>query len=168
MRIAIPDGQDMVMHITTELGSPRLNERLRESWNVQYNNDSTLTPREREAARIRTAHLMGCTMCIGVRMGRDLPGFSDEPIPEELYLDVFEYRTSPTYSVRERLAIEFGERYSLDYKSLADDETFWEQLQSNFTEVEIADLCLLCGTWESATKMFHLLVGLDVACAIAR
>lgn len=158
----------MVMHVTTELGSPRLNARLRESWNVQYDNDSTLTPREREAARIRTAHLMGCTMCIGVRMGRDLPGFSPEPIPEELYLEVFEYRTSPVYSVRERLAVEFAERYSLDYKSLADDEDFWQQLQTNFTEVEIADLCLLCGTWESATKMFHLLVGLEVACAIAR
>ena len=56
-RIRIPEGTDPVMHVVTELGSPRLNQRLRESWDVQYDNDSTLTPREREAARIRTAHL---------------------------------------------------------------------------------------------------------------
>jgi alkylhydroperoxidase family enzyme len=167
-RIRIPEGTDPVMHVVTELGSPRLNQRLRESWDVQYDNDSTLTPREREAARIRTAHLMGCSMCIGVRMGRDLPGFSPEPIPEELYLNVFDYATWPGYSTRERLAVEFAERYSLDYQYLAEDDEFWSRLQANFTEVEIADLCLLCGTWESATKMYHLLCGLEDSCAITR
>jgi alkylhydroperoxidase family enzyme len=169
MRIEIPDdGRDIVMHVVTELGSPRLNQRLRESWVYQYDNDSTLTPREREAARIRTAHLMGCSMCIDVRMERDMPGFSPEPIPEDLYLNVFDYKTWPGYSTRERLAVEFAERYSTDYKGMAADEDFWGQLKENFTETELADLCLLCGTWESATKMYHLLVGLDVACAIAR
>jgi alkylhydroperoxidase family enzyme len=168
VRIDVPEGQDIVMHVVTELGSPRLNQRLRDSWDVQYDNDSTLTPREREAARIRTAHLMGCAMCVEVRMGRDLAGFSDEPIPEDLYQNVFAYRTWEGYSVRERLAIEFAERYSTDYKSMAADEDFWEQLTANFTETELADLCLLCGTWESATKMYHLLIGLDVACAIAQ
>lgn len=168
MKIEIPEGQQMVMHIVTELGSPRLNQRLRESWDYQYDNDSTLTPREREAARIRTAHMMGCTMCIGVRMGRDKPGFSAEPIPEELYLEVFDYRTSPVYSTRERLCIEFAERYSLDHKSLADDEEFWDQMRLHFTETEWADLCLLCATWEQATKMFHILAGTEVSCAVSR
>lgn len=167
MRIEIPEGQDAVMHVVTELGSPRLNLRLRDSWDVQYENDSTLSPREREAARIRTAHLMGCSMCVDVRMGRDKPGFSPEPIPEDLYQKVFEYRTWEGYSARERLAIEFAERYFLDYRSMATDEGFWGQLKGNFTDTELADLCLLCGTWESAAKMYHLLVGLDVACAIS-
>ncbi len=168
MRIEIPEGQDMVMHIVTEMGSPRLNQRLRESWDYQYDNDSTLTPREREAARIRTAHLMGCTMCVDVRMGRDKPGFSPEPIPEELYTEVFDYQTSPVYSARERLCIEFAERYMLDYKDMADDEAFWDRMREHFTQQEWADLCLLCATWEQATKMFHILVGTNIGCSLSR
>ena len=52
-------------------------------------------------------------------MGRDKPGFSPDPIPEALYTEVFDYRTSPVYSVRELLCIEFAERYSIDHKALA-------------------------------------------------
>lgn len=149
MRINLPAGEDPVRYTMT-----------------RYFNDSTVTPREREAARARTAHQMSCAYCTAFRAARDLPNFSDEAIPEEIYEHVFEYKTWPGYTERERLAIEFAERFMIDYQDMADDEPFWERMQANFSETEIVDLCLLIGMWDSSAKMFHLLVGIEDACRI--
>src|SRR5262245_44268883 len=112
-RIALPEHEDVFTHVMTRLGSPRLNRRVTEGWEAQYDPDATtLTPREREAARIRSAYLVGCGSCIAFRAARDIPGFCDDEIPEGLYENVFAYRTWPGYSERERLIIEFTERYS--------------------------------------------------------
>jgi alkylhydroperoxidase family enzyme len=165
-RIALPPDQDHFLYVMNKVGSPRLNKRLNDGWDAQYFNDSTVTPREREAARIRMAHHVGCASCIAFRAAHDLPAFSDQEIPEELYENIFNYRSWPGYTERERLIIEFAERYSDDYRGMVEDEELWTRLRASFSEVELADLCLLCGTWESATRMYHLLVGIDVACAV--
>src|SRR5829696_6517272 len=150
-----------------KIGSPRLLESRTDSWLAQYLNDSSLTPRERESARIRSAHHVGCTNCVAFRAARDVPGFSDEPIPEELYENVFDYKTSPGYTERERLIIQFTERYILDHEELAADDAFWSRLKASFTDVELADLCLLVGMWDSSAKMYHLLVGINDGCSLA-
>lgn len=165
-RIELPEGVNAFDYVVTQVGSPALQQRLKDSWKAQMLNDSTLTPREREAARIRSAYNIGCTNCVELRMARDLPGFSDEPIDEGVYENVFAYSTWPGYTTRERLIIEFVERHAEDYRALAEDDEFWTRLKDNFTDVELADLCLLCGTWDAATKMYHLLVGVDAACQV--
>lgn len=165
-RIRLPPNEDPVLYTMTRVGSPRLLESRVESWGAQYFNDSTVTPREREAMRMRGAHQMSCTFCTAFRGARDLEGFTDEEIPEEFYENVFEYKTWPGYTERERLAIEFMERFMLDYQDMADDVPFWDRMQANFNEVELFDLCHLAGQWDWSAKMFHLLVGIEDGCRI--
>lgn len=98
------------------------------------------------------------------RPARDRPGFSNEEIPGDLYEHVLEYETWPGFTERERLCVEFAERYADDYADLCGDQVIWTRLKSSFTDVELADLCLLCGTWDSTARMYHLLVDMDVTC----
>jgi alkylhydroperoxidase family enzyme len=166
VRIEIPQDEDPFFYVMGKIGSPKLLESRINSWYAQYLNDSPLTPREREAMRTRAAHHVGCSSCVASRMARDMPGFSDEPIPEEVYDNVFAYKTWPGYTERERLIIEFTERYILDYEGLAEDHGFWTRLKASFSDVELADMCLLLGMWDSSTRMYHLLVGINASCSL--
>ncbi|WP_433733266.1 carboxymuconolactone decarboxylase family protein [Nocardia sp. CA-129566] len=177
-RIGLPAGEDPFAYIMLKIGSPRLNKSLLESWDAQYFNDSTVTPRERECLRTRLAQQQqACNYCDAFRLHRDAQGFaaiigvnrgefSFDETPEELYERVFEYATWPGYTERERLAIEFGERFCHDYQDLAADDAFWERMKASFSDTEIADLCLMVGVWDSSAKMFHLLVGFEEGCPI--
>lgn len=162
-RIDIPDGEDPLVYALSKAGSPILTRRRAESMAAQYVNDTTLTARERELCRMLIAHMMGCSHCLKVRMGRDRPGFAPEPIPESFYTDVLDYRTAPGYSDRERLAAEFCERYANDHLDLAEDEETWDRLHAAFTDQEIADLCIMAGTWEAGRRMFQILQ-VDTVC----
>ena len=157
LRIAVPADQDPLTYVLGQAGSPALSRARAEAFNAQYDNDSSLSPREREVARMTIAHLMGCNHCVRIRMGRDRPGFSADPIPEELYTHVLEYRSWPGYSERERLAAEFCERFATDHVTLADDDETWVRLHENFSDAEIADLCILAGTWDAGRRMFQVL-----------
>jgi len=161
VRVDIPAGEHPVIWSTRSIGSPRLRRNQAESFDAAYFNDSHLTPRERELIRMRSAYDSGCALCIGTRAGRDKPGYADEEIPLDVYEHVLEYKTWPGYTERERLVIEFCERYIVDYRHLAGDEDFWARLTARFSEDELADLCMLCGHWDATTRMFHLLLGLD-------
>jgi alkylhydroperoxidase family enzyme len=150
----------------TKVGSLRLHQSKMESWHAQYLNDSTLTPREREAMRIRFTYIIGCSSCNVWRPAITLPGFAKEPIEEEFYENVLQYKTWPHYTERERLLIEFVERFAYDYLDLCQDDAFWGRLKSAFTEVELADMCILTGVWDSSTKMYHLLYGVGSDCTL--
>lgn len=167
MRITLPEDANPVVYATMQVGSPKLTELRQTAFRVTYLNDSTLSPREREMIRMRAVYHTSCSLCSGTRAARDIPGYSDETIPEELYEHVMQWRTWPGYTERERLAIEFCERYLLDYQSMCGDEDLWARLDSSFSETEIGDLCLLCGHWDAAAKMFHLLLGLEDACDVS-
>jgi alkylhydroperoxidase family enzyme len=166
MRFTLPDGENPVVYSTRRLGSPVLVEARNAAFQTAYINDSTLTPREREMIRMRSVYQASCSLCSQTRAARDVKGYSDEPIPEELYDHILDWRTWPGYTDRERLGIEFCERYMLDYMDMVYDEDLWTRLHANFTETEIGDLCLLVGLWDASTKQFHLLVGLDGSCEI--
>jgi alkylhydroperoxidase family enzyme len=168
VRITVPEGANPVVYATMQVGSAKLTELRQLAFRVTYLNDSSLTPREREMIRMRSVYHASCSLCSQTRAARDIPGYSDEEIPEELYDNVMRWRSWPGYTDRERLAIEFCERYTLDYQSMCNDDEFWSRLQANFSETEIGDLCLLCGHWDAAAKMFHLLLGLDDACDISK
>src|SRR3954454_2790000 len=119
MRISIPVGEDPVIWSTRSVGSARLCRNQLESFDAAYFNDSDLSPRERELIRMRSALDSGCPLCMGTRAGVDKPGYADEEIPSDIYEHVLEFRTWPGYTARERLVIEFCERYILDYRDLA-------------------------------------------------
>ena len=102
---------------------------------------STLATREREAARYTIALINDCAVCRATRAKDAVT----EGIDEGFYREVPEWRTSEHLSIREGLAAEFAQRFALDH--LAMDEEFWGRLRQGYSDEEIADLTMCCGTW---------------------
>jgi alkylhydroperoxidase family enzyme len=86
---------------------------------------SLLSLRELEAARMRTAQINGCVLCMDMRSNRDLAGFLEkggvdprkavsargDPVPDErFYQQVENWRDADCFSARERLVIEYADR----------------------------------------------------------
>lgn len=136
---------------------------------------SRLSLREFEGARARTAEINGCVICQGFRAARDLGGMfagtgtrgtvvDNGPAPDEaFYAAVSEWRTSPVFSDRERLAIEFAERFGIEPKAIASDEAFWTKARAAFSDAEIADLANCVAAWVGLGRVAHVL-GFDEVC----
>jgi hypothetical protein len=86
---------------------------------------SMVSLREFEGARARVAQINGCLVCQKFRSARDVPGYMEgiggnparaisghgHPEPDEAFYEaVAQWRESPLFSERERLAIELGSR----------------------------------------------------------
>ena len=143
--------------------------------------ETTLTYREAEGARIRIAHINGCLMCQGYRiadqLGEALQNMDmaeapntgaarGEPPTEAFYAAAAQgRRESDLFSERERLAIEYAERIALAPIPLPTDDDFWDRLHRRFDDGEIADLTYSITTWIATGRIVHAL-GLDGACAI--
>ena len=142
--------------------------------------ETTLTFREAEAARIRIAHINGCHLCKNFQVAEGLPGLlrrmnsteeantarrGPAPTPE-FYAAVPDWRQSDLFSPRERLAIEFAEKVSLEPNDVAYDEAFWARLLAQFDEGEIVDLTYSVTTWIATGRFVHVL-GLDGVCPTA-
>jgi alkylhydroperoxidase family enzyme len=138
---------------------------------------SMLSLREFEGARARTAEINGCIVCQAFRAARDAPAMfaasgtrpphivSDNgPAPDEaFYAAVSAWRTSPLFSERERLAIEFAERFAQEPKVLAEDEDFWAKARAAFADGEIVDLAHSVAAWVGLGRVAHVL-GFDTVC----
>ena len=140
---------------------------------------STLTLREFEGARARTAEINGCRICRSWRSARDVPpmlraygGDGTSPLlergpapGEDYYESVSQWRSSAIYNERERLAIEYAEGMGLDPQGIAQNEDFWERFKGQFSDTEIVDLTYCIACWMGLGRMGHVL-GLDGVCAI--
>lgn len=135
---------------------------------------STLSLREFEGARARTAQINGCIICQNFRAARDLGGMfagtsrgtvaDNGPAPDEgFYEQVAEWRSAAAFSGRERLAIEFAERFGTEPQSLAGDEAFWQKARDAFTDAEIVDLAHSVAAWTGLGRVAHVL-GFDEVC----
>ncbi|WP_198045761.1 carboxymuconolactone decarboxylase family protein [Novosphingobium aquimarinum] len=138
---------------------------------------SQLSLREFEGARSRTAQINGCIICQQFRAARDAPAMfsatgtrpdhlvSDNgPAPDEAFYEaVSDWRTSPVFSTRERLAIEFAERFAEEPKVLAADEDFWTRTKAEFSDGEIVDLAHSVASWVGLGRVAHVL-GFDSVC----
>ena len=89
---------------------------------------SNLPAIEREVARMRIAQLNDCAACSTFRA----PSVVEAGVPEEHYHHLDEYRTYPGYSDRQRLVIEYAERFAADHRNI-DDELF-ERLRAHFAD----------------------------------
>ena len=96
-------------------------------------NKSILPVRVREAARIRIAQLNDCTVCLAFRADK----VRAQGVAEDFYGSVGSGDDSGL-SVRERLAVEYAERFAIDHTSI--DDRFMERMRSAFTDAEIFDL----------------------------
>jgi len=138
---------------------------------------SKLSMREFEGARARTAEINGCMICQQFRAARDAASMfaangvrpatliSDNgPAPDDaFYASVSEWRASPLYSPRERIAIEFAERFAEEPKALAADEDFWSRAHRLFADQELIDLAHCVAAWVGLGRVAHVL-GFDSAC----
>lgn len=116
---------------------------------------SRLPAREREAARLRLAQLNDCTICRDFRAGSARAGGATD----ELYAHV-DAPDEGDYTLRERLAIEFAERFALEHLGM--DDEFFTRLRDAFTDAEIVDLAVCCGAFLGLGRVLAVL-GIEAA-----
>lgn len=139
---------------------------------------STMSLREMEAARMRTAQINGCMLCMDMRAARDLEGHLERsggepsravsarggPAPDEdFYAAVERWQTAKCFSPRERLAIEYAERLGEAPRSMADDTDFWGRMHDALSDAEIADMTFAIVSWIAFGRLTHALE-LDGVC----
>jgi alkylhydroperoxidase family enzyme len=112
---------------------------------------SKLPSLEREMARMRIAQLNDCAACSTFRA----PSVLEADIPAEHYSHLDDYATYPGYSDRQRLAIEYAERFAADHRNI-DDELF-VRLRAHFADDEILDLTLCCAVFVGLGRTLEVL-----------
>jgi AhpD family alkylhydroperoxidase len=111
---------------------------------------SRLPAREREAARMRIALLNDCTICRDFRAGSARAGGATE----DLYAHVHE-PAEADYTPRERLAIEFAERFAVDHQGMDDD--LFARLRAELADEEILDLAICCAAFLGLGRVLAVL-----------
>ena len=69
----------------------------------------------------------------------------DVGVPEDDYGHVDEWRTWPGYTERQRMAIEYAERFTIDHQGMEDE--LFDRMHAHFTDAEILDLTLCLAIW---------------------
>lgn len=128
-------------------------------FNDVVQNNSILSLREQEAARARIAHINGCEPCSNARVA----DMAAHGLDESFYSDVDDPARRERFSVRERLAIEFAERFAAGKEAF--DGQFWTDLQGAFQTDEIFDLAMSVAKWLALGRV-NAVFDLAVACPI--
>jgi alkylhydroperoxidase family enzyme len=79
----------------------------------------------------------------------------DAGLTEEKIEAVAEYRTSPLFSARERLALEFAEKMALEHQSI--DDAFFRRLRAEFKDPEIVELGMAIGQYIGFGRLLMVL-----------
>lgn len=112
---------------------------------------SILPAEEREVARMRIAQLNDCAACSVFRA----PSVIAAGVGEDAYEHLHEYRTYPGYTERQRLAIEYAERFAVDHHAI-DDELF-ARLRAHFADDEVLDLTLCVAVYLGLGRTLEVL-----------
>jgi alkylhydroperoxidase family enzyme len=117
-------------------------------------NKSILPVRVREAARMRIAQLNDCAVCLAFRAD----SVKDQGVSEDFYRHVSEHPSEDRYSLQERLAVEYAQRFAVDHLSI--DDAFFADLRSVFTDAEVLDLTICLAAFLGFGRMLRSL-GID-------
>jgi alkylhydroperoxidase family enzyme len=79
-------------------------------------------------------------------------------LTDELYQQVARYHTSDEFTPREKLAIEFAERFAIDHRTI--DDELWSRLSELFSDQELLELTMTAGFCVGIGRAFQVL---DVA-----
>jgi AhpD family alkylhydroperoxidase len=145
-RIDLPPGDEL----TAWLGLSPLGESLGAFAAAVYS-QSRLSLREFEAARTRVAISNGCTTCLNTRHADG----ARQGLDAEFYANVARWRDHAGYTERERLAIEFAERFCERWAE--DDPGFWERLRKAYSDGEIVDLAIQVAELVGAGRILRML-----------
>jgi alkylhydroperoxidase family enzyme len=156
-RLDVPDGPGGEAAMIWTL-RPQLGEMVERMIRGVYR-DSILPAEERELARMRIAQINDCVACSDFRA----PSVLDARIAPELYENVAAYAAYPGYTPRQRLAIEYAERFATEHGSI--DDTFFARLRDLFSDEEILDLTLCVAVFLGLGRSLTVL-GVDQSCAI--
>jgi alkylhydroperoxidase family enzyme len=135
-RVDVPDGPGGEAAMIWSL-RPELGAMVERMIRGAYQ-QSILPAEERELARMRIAQINDCVAC------------SD-------------FRAQSVYSPRQRLAIEYAERFATDHASM--DDAFFARLRESFSDEEILDLTLCVAVFLGLGRSLTVL-GVDQSCAI--
>ncbi|WP_226016584.1 carboxymuconolactone decarboxylase family protein [Novosphingobium sp. FKTRR1] len=180
VRITLPEGleHDLYGYASRNHAVPIM--AAAQAFSSSVYRDSGLSLREFEGARMRTAQINGCQICRTFRAARDAPTMfsvggetpgrmvtDNGPPPDEAFYDhVASWRSASDFSDRERLAIEFAERFAEQPKVLSADERFWARMHAVFNDGEIVDLAHCVAAWVGLGRVAHVL-GFDTVCLVA-
>jgi alkylhydroperoxidase family enzyme len=145
-RIDLPPGDEL----TAWLRLSPLGESLGAFAGAVYS-ESRLSLREFEAARMRVAVSSGCTTCLHTRHAEG----AAQGLDAAFYANVARWREHAGYSERERLAIEFAERFCERWQE--DAPAFWERLRAAFSDGEIVDLAIQVAELVGAGRILRML-----------
>ncbi|NRB41623.1 MAG: carboxymuconolactone decarboxylase family protein [Pseudomonadales bacterium] len=95
---------------------------------------SSLDKRVREAVRMRVAQINQCQLCLNFRFA-DLEAVG---IDEAFYNAVSDWKNSELFDARERLAIEYAERFCNAHMDI--DDGFFVGLNKAFSPTEVYEL----------------------------
>jgi AhpD family alkylhydroperoxidase len=112
---------------------------------------SVIPPNEREVARMRIAELNACIACATFRA----PAMLAAGVTEDEYRHVAQWRDWPGYSARQRLAIEFAERFATAHHTI--DDAFMAKVRSEFADAEVLDLTLCCAVYVGLGRTLEVL-----------
>lgn len=156
MKIDVPDGKDPIMWVWGEL-VPGIGPAAAAFSGAVYEH-TTLGLREFEAARLRVAQINGCLLCQDWRTERD-----GQTVETGFDTAVEQWRTTPAFDDRTRLAAEYAERFAIDHHGL--DDEFWSRMTSHYSQAEIVELSMCLGSWIAFGRLNHVL-GLDTQCTL--
>ena len=156
-RIDLPDGpgedRERMWRLRPELGAAA------EALSRVVQERSIIPVREHEAARMRIAHINGCVPCSETRVD-DMEAHG---LDESFYADVDDPARRGRYTTRERLAIEFAERFEAGKDDF--DDGFWAELRSVYSDAEIVDLGVSVAKWLALGRI-NAVFDLTVTCPI--
>ena len=133
---------------------------------------SKLPLRVFEAARIATAMINGCKICMTWQSKRDVHqmGISEGVItngeaPDEEFYSKLLNNNLEYLTEKELIAVKFANAMGENPKKLSKDEKFWAEVKSVFSEAEITYLTYCIAGWMGMGRVAHVL-GLDQNCEI--
>ena len=89
----------------------------------------------------------------------------DGEIPEEEFYAEILSENLENLSHREKLAVRYAKEMGENPKLLSKNETFWNELKTSFSDMEITDLTYCIAGWMGMGRVAHVL-GLDQNCSI--
>src|SRR5437764_7250711 len=114
-RIECPEGQGGVAAMVWSL-RPEMGGMVQKMVSTVYGK-SVLPAAEREVARMRIAQLNACSACSTFRA----PSVLEAGVTEDLYEHVGDAASYAGYTERQRLAVEYAERFATDHQGIDDD-----------------------------------------------
>lgn len=139
---------------------PALGKALAGLSTAIYSQD-TIGLRVREAARMRIAHINQCTLCIGFRFDEQAKAAG---IDEAFYAAIPQWRSSSLFSEREKIAIEYAEKFAQDHLSL--DQDFFDELHRHFSDTEIFALTAIIAGLMANGRILQVLQVAQGSCSL--